>query len=183
MVLKDNVIDNWANALTKIAVKENKVKKMLEQAHVLIEVLKNKNEFVDILTFKSAHDEEKRIKIIDDTFSQFNIDEDIMNAFKILVHMQAFVNARDILKKLRGKLVELDNMTYGVVWSTEEISAAQIKEIEEKMSKKINKEVKLVNKIDTKLIAGIQVVVHNKVYDGSLRSKLDEMKYQVLKEK
>ncbi|ATZ21322.1 F0F1 ATP synthase subunit delta [Mesoplasma tabanidae] len=183
MVLKDNVIDNWANALTKIAVKENKVKKMLEQAHVLIEVLKNKNEFVDILTFKSAHDEEKRIKIIDDTFSQFNIDQDIMNAFKILVHMQAFVNARDILKKLRGNLVELDNMTYGVVWSTEEISSVQMKEIEEKMSKKINKEVKLVNKIDSKLIAGIQVVVHNKVYDGSLRSKLDEMKYQVLKEK
>lgn len=183
MVLKESVIDNWASALTKIAIKENKISNFLEQSHILIEVLKNRNDFFKLLTFKTSHDEEKRVKIIDETFSQFEIDKDIINAFKILVKMQAFSNVRQILKKLRNNLVELDNMTYGVIWSTKNIEAKQIKQIEDKLSKKINKKVKLVNKIDKKLIGGIQVIVHNKVYDGSIKGKLDEMKYQVLKNK
>ncbi|PPE06573.1 F0F1 ATP synthase subunit delta [Mesoplasma corruscae] len=181
MVLKESVIDNWASALTKIAIKENKVNLFIEQSNALVEVLKNKDDFFKILTFKTSHDEVKRINIIEETFAQFDIDEDILNSFKILVKLQAFSSVRQILKKLRNNLSSHNNIVFGVIWSTEKVIETQIKIIEEKVSKKLNKKVKLINKLDEKLIGGIQVIVHHKVFDGSVKGKLDEMKYKVLK--
>ncbi|WP_027063553.1 F0F1 ATP synthase subunit delta [Mesoplasma seiffertii] len=183
MNLKENVVKNWATALTNIAVEQNKIDDFIEQSNVLIEALKGKEDFVKILTVKSHHDEIAKVKIIDETFSSFEIDENILNAMKILVEMKAFSSTRTILKHLRKNLTALHDITYGVIWSVEEISEQQIIEIENKVSKKIGKHVKLINKIDKKLIGGLQVIVNNQIFDGSVKGQLDAMRYEVLKRK
>ncbi|AUF83862.1 ATP synthase F1 subunit delta [Mesoplasma syrphidae] len=183
MNLKENVVKNWAAALTNIAIEQNKVDDFIEQSNALIDALKGKEDFIKILTIKSHHDELAKVKIIDETFSAFGINENILNAMKILVEMKAFSSTRTILKHLRKNLTALHDITYGVIWSTKEISEKQIIDIENKIAKKIGKHVKLVNKIDNKLIGGLQVIVNNQIFDGSVKGQLDAMRYEVLKRK
>lgn len=183
MNLKENVVKNWAAALTNIAIEQDKIDSFIEQSNALIDALKGKDDFVKILTVKSHYDEIAKVKIIDETFSDFDIDENILNAMKILVEMKAFASTRTILKHLRKNLTALHDITYGVIWSVEEISAEQIISIENKVTKKIGKHVKLVNKLDKKLIGGLQVIVNNQIFDGTVKGQLDAMRYEVLKRK
>ncbi|MFA6852321.1 MAG: F0F1 ATP synthase subunit delta, partial [Bacilli bacterium] len=45
------------------------------------------------------------------------------------------------------------------------------------------KKVELVNKIDKSIIGGIKVVIHDRVYDDSLKNKLDSLKSGLLQRK
>ncbi|WP_026389385.1 F0F1 ATP synthase subunit delta [[Acholeplasma] multilocale] len=184
MILKEIVLENWATALKNIAVELDKVDDFIEQSNALVEVLHDKNEFVKILTIKNdVLTEKQRVNIIDETFGQFGFDENIINAMKILVEMEAFQNARKIFKYLRRDLVDLHHLTYGVVWSTIELEEKQITAIESKIETKIGKPVKLVNKLDENLIGGVQVIVDNQIFDGTIKGKLDSMRYETLKNK
>jgi F-type H+-transporting ATPase subunit delta len=55
--------------------------------------------------------------------------------------------------------------------------------MEEKMSKHFQREVRLVNKIDLNLLGGVQLVVHDHIFDGSIKGKLDQLRYETLNRK
>jgi F-type H+-transporting ATPase subunit delta len=63
------------------------------------------------------------------------------------------------------------------------LRAEDITTIEAKVSKKLGLQVKLINKIDPKLIGGVQVVAANQVFDGSLKGQLANMKQFTLNSK
>jgi F-type H+-transporting ATPase subunit delta len=58
-----------------------------------------------------------------------------------------------------------------------------IKAIEEKLSKKFAFHINLVNKIDQRLIGGIQVVVANQIFDLSIQGQLDKLKLATIANK
>ena len=78
---------------------------------------------------------------------------------------------------LRGE-VEYDYVE-GFVYSTEPLEKDKILEISKVISQKIHKKVELKNKIDERLIGGVKVVVHDHVFDGSIKYKLETMKEQL----
>ncbi|WP_338970014.1 F0F1 ATP synthase subunit delta [Spiroplasma endosymbiont of Labia minor] len=177
MILSDNVINNWANALMRIAIKEKKVDKYIEQANVIVDVLKIEQNFVDILsTHDAVVDKHKRIAIIDQTFGKFEFEVYVLNALKILLEQEAFRYVRQIFKKVRKYLAKHRNILYGTVWSTIAIDDKKIKLMEQKITKQMGSEVKLINKLDESIIGGVQIIVGNKVFDGSLKGKLADLK-------
>ena len=67
----------------------------------------------------------------------------------------------------------------GFVYSTEPLDKNKILEISDVISQKIHKKVELKNKIDSRLIGGVKVIVHDHVFDGSIKYKLETMKEQL----
>ena len=62
--------------------------------------------------------------------------------------------------------------------NSSEISALikkQIERIEEGIAKKLGHKVELKNVIDERLIGGVRVVIHDHVYDGSIKYKLETL--------
>ncbi|AGJ91057.1 F0F1 ATP synthase subunit delta [Mycoplasma putrefaciens] len=181
MILKENVINNWATALLKIAIEENLVDQFIEQADVLITVLKNRDDFAMILTYTNNKQKKQSVKLIDETFSSFGFNLYIINTMKLLVEKRAFIHFRDILKILYKNLLATKKIASGIVWSTDKLNKNQIKSIEVKISKRISKKVNLINKIDPSLIGGVKVYIEGKIFDGSIQAKLESMKYQAIK--
>ncbi|WP_338972413.1 F0F1 ATP synthase subunit delta [Spiroplasma endosymbiont of Panorpa germanica] len=175
MILNESIISNWGHALFSIAKKENKIESYMEQANVIIEILKKNQGIIKILTTPNI-DLDKKIIIVDEVFSRNKFDTYIVNAIKILVRQKSFIYCRAIFKKLRKNLLEEKHILYGTIWSTIELEENQIKKIEEKISKKLQENVILINKIDPKLIGGLQVIVKGNTFDGSLRGKLEAIK-------
>lgn len=112
MLLSETVIDNWAEALKKIAIQTNKVDEFIEQANLIVDVLKDQNKFIKILD--SRNQKFNKNKIIDETFVEHGLNEYLGNALKILAETNKFSYARIIMKHLRKKLVHLQNILYGV---------------------------------------------------------------------
>ncbi|ATZ16671.1 F-type H+-transporting ATPase subunit delta [Entomoplasma freundtii] len=181
MLLSETVIDNWAEALKKIALENNKVDEFIDQANLIVDVLKGQPEFIKILDSKSQ--KANKAKIIDETFINNGVDETLGNALKILAETNKFSYARTIMKHLRKKLMHLQNVLYGVAWTVRPLDEKQLMAIENKMTNYFGQEVRLVNKIDPSLIGGIEVVVANHVFDGSVKGKLAQLKTRALHQK
>ncbi|WP_434337830.1 F0F1 ATP synthase subunit delta [Mycoplasma capricolum] len=179
MILKDSTINNYATALFNIAVKEKLVDDYIIQVDALIQSLSDKDDFNKLVSFSNKQEKQDAILIIEKTFAPFEFDIYLINALKILVENQLFINTRMILKALYKKLLDYKNIVLGVVYSTEKLTKTQLSAIKKKISNKVNKKVELVNKIDPTLIGGIKINVQGKVFDGSIKAKLEALKKQM----
>lgn len=181
-LLDQRVIDNWAMALSNIALKQDRAKAYVEQANVLVEILKSQDEFVRLLSAKNRSDESSRIKakMVDETFASFGFAPEILNMMKMLSQLGEFVYARDIFKKTRKILTLSAGLAYGVAWSTQALDPKTLTTLENKISTILNHKVRLVNKLDSSLIGGVQVVIEDRIFDGSIKGKLDKIRYEIM---
>ena len=69
----------------------------------------------------------------------------------------------------------------GKVYTPYELSDKELLRIENAISVKVGKKVKLRMVIDTALIGGIRVEVDNHIYDDSLSYKLESLKKELLR--
>ena len=68
------------------------------------------------------------------------------------------------------------NIKEGIIYSTEKLSNEDIENVEKKFKEILSNDVELENQIDEKLIGGYKVVIEDKVFDGSIKNKLEFMK-------
>jgi F-type H+-transporting ATPase subunit delta len=59
----------------------------------------------------------------------------------------------------------------------------ELKAISAAVEKASNVQVELVNELDPALLGGVRVVVGATVYDSSIKSKIDSLKYELLEGK
>ncbi len=71
------------------------------------------------------------------------------------------------------------NIKEGIAYSAVALSNEQLSQIEAALSKRIQGKVQLKNILDPSLLGGVKVALDGKVYDGSLRGKLAELKKQL----
>ena len=69
----------------------------------------------------------------------------------------------------------------GVIYSPYAISDQQIKDIEKAISQKENKKVTLTVTLDPSLVGGIKVQIKNRVYDGTIKNKVEMLKKELLR--
>ncbi|QBQ07266.1 F0F1 ATP synthase subunit delta [Spiroplasma gladiatoris] len=179
MFVQESLIRNWSHAICTIAIETKKVEEFLNTAKDLNQIFKNNTELVEFLSNKSFN-VETRIKVIDNIFAK-KIDQNIVNALKLLVVRDLARGVRHIVKQMIKDLLLETNTVQGVVYSIDALDPSIIKKIETKLSTKIEKKVILDNIIDKELIAGIRVELAGKKYDSSIQGKALDMRRKVMK--
>ena len=173
----EEVVSRYANALVSIAKEEQK----LEQYKLA--VLSMRETFVsnpELLKFLKSYfvSNENKEKVIEELTKDFGL-RNLTNFVKLLVVKHKIYLFKDIASEItKGINFELD-VYEGFVYSTEPLEKEKILEISQVISQKIHKKVELKNKIDERLIGGVKVVVHDHVFDGSIKYKLETMKEQL----
>lgn len=74
---------------------------------------------------------------------------------------------------------EQANIKEGIAYSALPLNKKQLDDIESALSKKVGGKVVLKAIVDPSLLGGVKVALDGKVYDGSLRGKLSELKKQL----
>ena len=173
----DDAVSRYASALVSLAKEEQKLeqyklavlsmKETFEQNPTVLKLLKS--------YFVSNEDKEK---VVDELTKVFGL-KNLTNFIKLLVVKHKIYLFKDIASEItKGINFELD-VYEGFVYSTEPLEKQKILEISQVISQKIHKKVELKNKIDERLIGGVKVVVHDHVFDGSIKYKLETMKEQL----
>lgn len=106
-----------------------------------------------------------------------------MNFLYLLVDKQRLNNLNEIVESYVSLANFVSNIAQGTLYSVRKLEQDEISSLEESLSKKLNKKVILENAIDESLISGVRVEIDQKIYDGSLKHELSQMKdYLILKE-
>lgn len=173
----EEVVSRYASALVSIAKDEEKLEQYKLAVLSIQETFKLNPELLKFLKSYFVTEEDKG-KVIDELVKDFNL-KNLGNFLKLLVKKHKIHKFKDIASEIaKGINLQLD-VYEGFVYSTEPLEESKILEISGVISKKINKKVELKNKIDSRLIGGIKVVVHDHVFDGSIKYKLETMKEQL----
>lgn len=174
----DSLYSRYANALLSIAKEENSVKEYKNSLNALSNFFIEHDDVFTYLKSYFVKDEEK-YHLIDEITKEFNLPN--FSAFiKLLIKKHRLIYFKHITREFI-KLANFELGIYdGLVYSTYKLSEEEIKDIELAISKKINNQVELENKIDESLIGGIKVYVNDHVYDGSIKSKLETLKNNLI---
>ena len=173
----DVIANRYAEALFQLSEEENITKEIYNELHDVVEVIKNNKELDNVLKSPLVAKNEKT-QLIEALFNN-KINNDLKNFLKILVEKGRISSLKSIELTFKELLNDKHNIIEGTVISAIALTEKQVKELEEKLSKKYNKNVTLENKVDESILGGVLVRLGNTQIDGSVKTRLDNIKDQL----
>ena len=170
----DSIYSRYASALLSIAREEKKVNEYKDAMKDLMVHFKNETNLQKYLESYFVNEEE-RFKFIDELVKPYKLNS-LGSFLKLLSKKHRIFIFDKIAKEFIKDANEDLGILEGFIYSTEELTKDEIKKVEEAISKKLDNKVELKNLIDTRLLGGVKVVVHDHVFDGSLKGKLNSLR-------
>ncbi len=173
-MLKGTVGTRYAEALFKIAEREDLVDTIEQELKEVDTVIQSSQDLRKILYHPQISAEEKKGLLI--TLLEDKVSTVTMDFLKLLVEKQRDQYFSNIVRYY----VELANNARKVnqaqISSVVELEAAEKKQLENLLSKITGKKIKTSYIVDPSLIGGVVVHIGDRVIDGSIRTRLDTLK-------
>ncbi|MGN0266458.1 MAG: ATP synthase F1 subunit delta [Lachnospiraceae bacterium] len=168
----------YGDALFDIAVENNKTDVFFEEVKGLKKVF---TENPELLKFLGHPDIELSEKVTTaEKIFEGRISSEIVGLLRIVVMKGRSSELINILDYFIAKTKEFKKIGVASVTSAAELSDAQKKKIVEKLlSSTAYKEFEMIYKVDPELIGGIVIRIGDRVVDGSVRSKLLNLKREL----
>ena len=170
----DSLYVRYSSALLLLAKEESKVKEYKEAIKSLLELFTSNEEINTYLKSYFVSDEEK-FAFVDRLTKPYGL-KSLSSFIKLLIKKHRFNSFKYIANEFISDANESIGVSEGYVYSTTPLDKLELAKIEKAISKKMNQNVELINKIDDRLIGGVKVVVHDHVFDGSIKAKLETLK-------
>lgn len=173
-----NVIaSRYAEALFQVGEETNTTDALYKELVDILDVLKSNKDFYNILKSPLIGKEEKKNLVI----SIFNnqVSDNLINFLKIIIDKDR-MNALEVMQSsYKDLLNDKNNIIEGFAITAVPMSKEEIEQLENKLSKKYNKNITLENKIDESILGGVLVRLGNEEIDGTVKSRLAKMKDQL----
>ncbi|WP_419954997.1 F0F1 ATP synthase subunit delta [Neobacillus niacini] len=172
------VAKRYALALFQIAKEQQLLEVVEEELRVVKEVMVYNADVKAVLNSSKLTTDKKK-GILTAAFSTVN--PYVLNTLLILIDR----HREDEIIEVANQFFELANEEKGVanaeVYSTRGLSSAEREAISATFAAKIGKKsLRIENIVDSELLGGIKLRIGNRIYDGSLRGKLDRLERKLL---
>jgi F-type H+-transporting ATPase subunit delta len=172
------VARRYALALFQIAKEQQLLEVVEEELRVVKEVMVYNTDLKAVLkSLKLTLDKKK--EILKGAFA--NVNPYVLNTLLILIDR----HREDEIVEVANQFFELANDEKGVaeaeVYSTRELTEAEREAISATFAQKVGKKsLRIENIVDSELLGGVKLRIGNRIYDGSLRGKLDRLERKLL---
>lgn len=173
------VSDRYAESLFDLAKEENQVTQYLDDIKLVGEVLDSDPQIVQFFNHVLIEND-KKIQLLDQSFKG-NVDQYVLNFLKLLVQSRRIRYIDDIVKSYINLSNQYLGIEEGMIYTPYELTDQQIQDIEKAISQKENKKVTLKVSIDPSLLGGIKVQIANRIYDGTIKNKVEMLKKELLR--
>jgi F-type H+-transporting ATPase subunit delta len=172
------VAKRYALALLQIAKEQQLLDVFEEELRVVKEVVQYNPELKAVLNSSKLSIEKKK-EIIKAAFTSVNVN--VLNTLLILIDR----HREDQIVNVANEFLALSNDEKGIaeadVYSTRALTDEERDAISNVFAAKIGKKsLKIENIVDSSLLGGIKLRIGNRIYDGSLRGKLDRLERKLL---
>lgn len=168
------VTGTYGEALFELAIEEKKEKEMLEEVTLLSKILKENQDFSDMMNHPKILKEEK-IEALENVFKGRFSDE--LTGFLVLIlQKDRYKDIEGILADFVSKMKEYLKIGIAYVTTAVSLKDSQKKEIEKKLLDTTYYETMEMHYAeDSSLIGGMLIRIGDRVVDSSIRTKLEHL--------
>jgi F-type H+-transporting ATPase subunit delta len=172
------VAKRYASALFQIANEQQILSQVEEDLRVVKEVLEYNPDLKAVLKSSKLTIDKKK-EIVKNAFVSVNVY--VLNTLLILIDR----HREDQIVEVTDQFLDLANEAKGIadaeVYSARELTDAEREALSTTFAAKIGKKsLNIENIVDSNLLGGIRLRIGNRIYDGSLRGKLDRLERKLL---
>ena len=173
------VASKYASALFELALDQKLEDQFKEDIHFIKDIISTHPELIDVLS-KIQFTKNQKKELINDVFKPY------VHSFTInLLYLLVDKNRTMVLHHFVEEYIHLHNQHFNIVeaiaYSVSPLTKEEIKELESSLSLKQKQTVSIINRIDPTLISGIKIRFDDKVIDGSMKSRIENLR-SVLRE-
>ena len=169
----------YALALYQVAEEKNKVDEFMNDLETICDLIDNDNDFFTVIKHPQISTRKKK-EIFINIFKD-KIDEELLSFLLILIEKKRISHIRKKLDQMKEIYLEKHNTLEAVVKSAVPLLDEEVNQLKGKIETKYNKKIQMKLVVDKTLLGGLYVRVGDDVIDGTVKSKLDEMKEIMLK--
>ena len=169
----------YALALYEVAKEKNKVDEYINDLREICDLIENNKDFYEVVKHPQISTKNKKRTFIN--IFKGKIDDELLSFLLILIEKDRILYLREKLNQMEKIDLERKNILSAVVKTAVPLLESEISDLQEKLEKQYNKKIIMATEIDKSLLGGVYVRVGNDVIDGTIKSKLEEMKDIMLK--
>ncbi|OYT16382.1 MAG: ATP synthase F1 subunit delta [Bacteroidetes bacterium 4572_77] len=169
----------YGDALFEVAIEEEILPKIEEELKFVIDSFKEYPDFYRLFNSPEISISERKV-MISEVF-EGKISEELLNFLKILVDKRR-TSSLYVIGKAFYKLVDIyKNIEHVVVESVNELSDSEMNALKNKLTELTGKNIELENKVNKGVVGGLVIKAGDKIIDGSISKKLNEMREELFK--
>ncbi len=163
----------YSEALFEVALEEGKMDLFLDELSFVTETFKVHPEFFELFKTPLVRVDEKK-KVIEEVFSG-RLSKELNNFLKIIIDKRRGSFIQQIKEEYESIVNKHKGIVKAVAITAVPLSDEEKTKLKDKLSTLTGKVVKLANKTDKDVIGGVLVKIGDKVIDGTIKGKLEEM--------
>ena len=172
------IADRYATAMIDLGEKSDQLDILADDLSRINETFKSSDELLTFLEHPTITSDDKKDvvdKVFKDTISQYalNLLKLLLDRNRIFLFPAIGSHYNDILNKKR-------NITLARIITAIDIDEDTKNQVKRKLERAFNQNIKIAAKVDPDIIAGMIVKIGDKTIDGSIRTKLENMKKQLI---
>ena len=169
----------YALALYEIAEEKGKVDEFLGDLRAICNLIDQDKDFQEVIKHPQISTKKKKV-----TFTAIfkgKIDDELLSFLLLLIEKDRISYIREKLNEMEKIHLERLNTLKAVVITAIPMTDDEKQSLKEKLEKKYDKNIIMTTQVDKSILGGVFVRVGNDIIDGTVKSKLDEMKEIMLK--
>lgn len=167
------VAERYALALFQLAKEQNIVQKLEEELRVIRKSVKENPAFITLLTTPNLSLHEKK-NVLQSVFS--GVSPIVSHTLMLLLDRHRQKDIADVADAFIAFANKESGIEEAKVYSIRPLTAQETEAISASFAAKVGKRsLNIENIVDTNLLGGLKVRIGNRIFDGSLRGKLDRL--------
>lgn len=169
----------YAMALYEVAEEKGKVEEYLKDLRSVCDLIDANKDFYEVIKHPQISTKKKKETFIN--IFKGNIDQDLLSFLLILIEKNRILFLREKLNQMEQIYLEKNNTLEATVKTAVPLLDEEKEQLKLKLENQYNKKIILTSVIDKSILGGVYVRVGNDVIDGTVKSKLSELKDIMLK--
>ena len=165
----------YAKALVEIGQEKDALDKYGQDLTALSELVETSRDFREVLINPVFTKEDKK-RIADEVLAKMETDPMVINFVNLLIDRKRIDQLAGIKNAFLEKVDEIRGITRGEVASAEALNEEQMGRLTDALSQISGKQVLVTAKVDPTLIGGLAARVGDKLFDGTIRTQLSQLK-------
>ncbi len=165
----------YAKALVEIAQERNALDKYAEDLEGLCRLVEASRDFRELLT-NPVFTKEDRKNIAGQILQKMGADDMLKNFVYLLIDRKRIDQLAGVEKAFGEKVDAIRGITRGELISAEPLGPQDLSRVTETLAEIIGKQVIVTTKVDPTLIGGLVARVGDMVFDGTIRTQLNQLK-------
>lgn len=169
----------YGEALFEVAADHGNAVRLMNETAQLLKILEDNPDFDKLMKHPGIPKQEK-LSMVEQVF-RGRVDDDLTEFLKIVVTKERYGSLKAIIAYFTELVRESEKMGTAYVDTAVELTEAQRQAVRDKLLQTTSyQSVDVYYRVDPTLIGGMVIRIGDRVVDSSIRTKLEEMKKQLL---